>query len=704
MLFLSGDTIVARARRGYFRPMETPIAPPEIARLRERFRATQSNTVAAFDRLAAQLATDPKAAEVLEALRRELHRLRGTAGSFGFNEVSRLATGFEQRANNWTAYPTLELHERENAVRRFIERLERAFSEEDDDSATVEKPIVAMPSLVFVGSGDLEVALKNEGSLRGITILTLSVAECTAETIRELAPHAVFAQLPLLRSVVDAARSMNLPLIALEHRPRDKRNDRSSGDVTIVHAAAVVDVLDGVGPAFDIADQLFVLSNWSGATILAVDDDPIVLMLLRAIFPQPEFDLQTLQDATKLIEMIAPTDASLAESPSRDPRAPIVEGTSVPLTDAVIEPALLVLDVEMPGTNGLDLLAQIRKIPALSDLAIILLSGRADAATRNRAFALGADEFIAKPIVVSELKSRVTDRLERRRAARLAAGLHPATAIALPERMFRDGDEAIAFLRAERKGGVIVAIRPTEPTSAPTANAAWMRETARLAKRLRTRAIAVGYGEDQDLIAVAPLDVASATVRLNRHAATAPKAAPRWRAGLVALDDLPDATFAEARRAAVEAANAAMHSAEVVRLWQRSDSLIAPDVVLVEDDPSLSDMIQYALKATGFTFSAFDNGNTALDALRQYDTQGRRPIVLLDVDLPGIDGYTLHERLRVERPGDYSIVFVTVHAGETDQLRALRAGAMDYITKPVNLRILMAKMTSWLAASPHSSQ
>lgn len=682
--------------------METPIAPPEIARLRERFRATQSNTVAALKRLAAQLATDPNATEVLEALRRELHRLRGTAGSFGFNEVSRLATGFEQRAHNWSAYPTLELHEREHAIRRFIERLESAFNEADDSDTTADKPIVPRPTLVFVGNTELESELTNEALLRGITIRPLALAECTADTIREIAPHAVLAQLPLVRSVVDAARAMNLPLIALENRARDKRNNRASGDVTIAHAAAVVDVLDGVGPAFDMADQLVVLSNWSGATILAVDDDPIVLMLLRAIFPQPEFDLQTLQDATKLIEMIAPTDESPTEPSTNDPSSPIIEQTSAPTADAVIEPAMLILDVEMPNASGLELLEQIRKIPALSDLAVILLSGRADAATRNRAFALGADEFIAKPIVVSELKSRVTDRLERRRAARLAAGLHPATAIALPERMYRDGEAAMAFLRANSRGGVIVALRPIDPTITPAANAAWMRETARLAKRLRTRVLAVGYGVDQDLIAVAAVDVKTATARLERHAATAPKAAPRWRAGLVALEDLPDATFAEACRAAVEAANAAMHFPGIVRLWTRSDSLIAPDVILVEDDPSLSDMIQYALKATGFTFSAFDNGNTALDALRHYETQGRRPIVLLDVDLPGIDGYTLHERLRVERPGEYAIVFVTVHAAETDQLRALRAGAMDYITKPVNLRILMAKMTSWLAASPRS--
>jgi DNA-binding response OmpR family regulator len=74
----------------------------------------------------------------------------------------------------------------------------------------------------------------------------------------------------------------------------------------------------------------------------------------------------------------------------------------------------------------------------------------------------------------------------------------------------------------------------------------------------------------------------------------------------------------------------------------------------------------------------------------------RMPLILLDVDLPGLDGFSLHERLRVERPGLFSTVFLTARGGEAEQLRAYRAGAIDYIAKPVNLRILMAKIPSWL--------
>ena len=66
--------------------------PPEMMRaLRERFRASTLRTCAAFRTLGMQLAATPDAPEVVDAVRRELHRVHGTAGSYGFREASKLA-------------------------------------------------------------------------------------------------------------------------------------------------------------------------------------------------------------------------------------------------------------------------------------------------------------------------------------------------------------------------------------------------------------------------------------------------------------------------------------------------------------------------------------------------------------------------------------------------------------------------------------
>ena len=126
-------------------------------------------------------------------------------------------------------------------------------------------------------------------------------------------------------------------------------------------------------------------------------------------------------------------------------------------------------------------------------------------------------------------------------------------------------------------------------------------------------------------------------------------------------------------------------------------SSAVPDVIFVEDDPSLTEMLRYALDATGYTYQYFGTGPAALEALLALPTGNRRPVVLLDVDLPGLDGFSLYERLRAARPDVFAVVFFTVHAAEAEQLRAYRAGVIDYVTKPVNMRILMAKIPSWLA-------
>jgi CheY-like chemotaxis protein/HPt (histidine-containing phosphotransfer) domain-containing protein len=123
---------------------------------------------------------------------------------------------------------------------------------------------------------------------------------------------------------------------------------------------------------------------------------------------------------------------------------------------------------------------------------------------------------------------------------------------------------------------------------------------------------------------------------------------------------------------------------------------LCPDLIIVEDDSSFVEMLRYALESSGFTFVHFVTGPDALNGLLSMQVGTRMPLVLLDVDLPGLDGFSLYERLRIERPGVFTTVFLTARAGEAEQLRAYRAGAIDYIAKPVNLRILMAKIPSWL--------
>jgi chemotaxis protein histidine kinase CheA len=83
--------------------------------------------LAAFEDLAAQLAASPDAPEALAALRGTLHRVRGTAGSYGFAEASQLAAALEERAARWAEDPRLDVDRRSILVLDFVAGLRAAF-------------------------------------------------------------------------------------------------------------------------------------------------------------------------------------------------------------------------------------------------------------------------------------------------------------------------------------------------------------------------------------------------------------------------------------------------------------------------------------------------------------------------------------------------------------------------------------------------
>jgi len=123
-----------------------------------------------------------------------------------------------------------------------------------------------------------------------------------------------------------------------------------------------------------------------------------------------------------------------------------------------------------------------------------------------------------------------------------------------------------------------------------------------------------------------------------------------------------------------------------------------PEVIVVEDDDTLAELLTFGLEARGYRYVLFRNGREALDQLKVMETRGaeRPPLLLLDVDLPALDGYSVFEALKQDCPGKFRVVFTTVHGSETEQLRGLEAGAMDYMVKPMSLRVALEKIRRWV--------
>jgi len=136
-----------------------------------------------------------------------------------------------------------------------------------------------------------------------------------------------------------------------------------------------------------------------------------------------------------------------------------------------------------------------------------------------------------------------------------------------------------------------------------------------------------------------------------------------------------------------------------VRKTSSKEAWFRDEVIVVEDDRALADMIAYALESTGRLVTVYYDGVEALRQLVGLPDIGARRVVLLSIDLSGIDGHTLHERLQTLRPNFFLVAFMSTRASEADQVRALRAGAVDYLVKPVSIHVLVEKISAWLSLS-----
>ena len=122
--------------------------------------------------------------------------------------------------------------------------------------------------------------------------------------------------------------------------------------------------------------------------------------------------------------------------------------------------------------------------------------------------------------------------------------------------------------------------------------------------------------------------------------------------------------------------------------------MAAPRILLVEDDPALRTLIVRALKENGFAVQA---AAAAPEMWAAFES-GPVDCILLDVMLPGTNGYDLCRALRQRT--DAPIIFVSAKGSETDRVVGLELGADDYIAKPFGTRELVARVRAVLRRPP----
>ncbi len=440
-------------------------------------------------------------------------------------------------------------------------------------------------------------------------------------------------------------------------------------------------------------------------------------------------DMRRRQQASPPVVLVGIADATL--------RATVLDllagvGTILPVHESIeavwnaaaqARPELCVLDETLAGGPALHVVRAMRRDWDTSPVSLVLVTASADTATAARAAQAGADDCVPVAGVPGVLAPTVRNRLERARTQRLAADVDPATrlphlrsAMPMVERMVsiaRRYNHTLSMLVTEVDG--VAALHASgDGESAARLSALLGR---RLGRAFRSEDLVMHAAPGRFVVAAFGMKADDGVQRMaellegfrDQSVKGAGKAtvAASFCAGIsqIRVDGTDANTLLRAAEDALAAAQ--RHGGNRVEAATRGESARidwTADAIVIDADAPFAALVEHALETRGHRVRTIGDGREALDLLTHPDTPIRARLLVLELGLPGLDGLSLLAQLAEAGVlKTTKAVVVTTRSVEAEMIKAMELGAIDYITKPVSLPVLMRRLRSALAGTPSVS-
>jgi DNA-binding response OmpR family regulator len=361
-----------------------------IDRIWHRFKDRVSEQVGVLEQMGIALWQKELDQDLRLQARQVAHTLAGSLGTFGLPEGSRLARQIEktlQAEHSLSQDEATNLREWVMALRQEVERSRNGSGAESQIAASeAERPLL----LIVDRDRALAEQLVIEAATWGFRAEIASNLTRVRDKLLLESPDVVLldpAIAPVAAESLSFLTELNkqvppIPVVIFsEHHELAERLQvaRLGGRTFIQKSAPLPQVLEVVNQVLHQADR-------AKANVMVVDDDPVLLGVVRSLLEPWGLKVTTLADPQQFWQ--------------------VLEATS---------PNLLILDVEMPQISGIELCQIVRNDSCWSSLPILFLTAHSDHNMVNQVFSVGADDFVSKPIVGPELVTRIINRLERSR-------------------------------------------------------------------------------------------------------------------------------------------------------------------------------------------------------------------------------------------------------------------------------------------------
>jgi DNA-binding response OmpR family regulator/HPt (histidine-containing phosphotransfer) domain-containing protein len=378
----------------------------------EKFKGQVHEQVAVLEQLAVRFFNQDLQSDWQAIGKNIAHSLTGSLGTFGFSLSSELARQIEKLLGGERDLTTEQGQLLLSLVTALREELDRPIVTTDLHSFPTD---LATDILLVSVEQDLNREIQSMAidfrSVRVGDSLPLGTASASAERLRQrgwsvqIVPTIAAARSQLHRDrprsillteaaiehtdevlglLVEVNKQVPLvPVIALTDPDRLEPAVQHLGNWTSVCPTKITDLMASIDRAIAEAES-------TQTHVLVVDDDLKILAILRALLLPWGFKITTLADSRKFWEILP-----------------------------MCKPDLLILDVEMPIVSGLDLCQSIRDRAEYANLPIIFLTAHTEPELIQKVFAIGADDFVTKPVVGPEIIARITNLMERQQVQRL---------------------------------------------------------------------------------------------------------------------------------------------------------------------------------------------------------------------------------------------------------------------------------------------
>ncbi|MBV6624993.1 MAG: response regulator [Rivularia sp. (in: Bacteria)] len=437
---------------------------------------------------------------------------------------------------------------------------------------------------------------------------------------------------------------------------------------------------------FEIITQTLKPAKKIEAKVMVVDDDRMTLRLVRTLLEPWGIKVDILNNSLQFWQRL----------------------------ESVV-PDLLILDVQMPNVDGIELCQLLRNDSRWAWLPIIFLTGQRDTETIQQVFSAGADDFIHKPVIAPELITRIFNRLERNRLLREQAEVNPITGLPNRQRATQDL-ERLLHLAKQYQQYFCLSILKIDDLNQVNRNYGHglgdkilRRLASVLQKELRTEDIVSSWNGGEFLIGmyginrgygVEWLAEVLEVFRSIEFEFSQESFPVTFSAGVTQFpeDGTDMQSLYQSAASTMEKARNMGGNRILPSNWKQLQSSQLPlhkDVILLHQDSEFASLIMDALITRSYHVHWLKDGKSALEVLAAKSSSLHGKVILLEENLPGLEGLEILKQFKDNKLIQSSkVIWLSTTTDKVE--KALSLGCSDYINIPCNISAFMYRLRHFL--------